>query len=113
MRTETQSFVRRGIARGRIQRILDVFLAIPLIVVVTSLRGATLHVRNTSDSGPGSLRETLEKANAQGDTVVDLREINGRIELEAPLPLVTASIQLLGPNNGAFAISGQRRWTIL
>ncbi len=108
-----RSLVGRGIAGRTIQGVAGVLLAIPLILVASRVRGATLSVLNTADAGLGSLRDTLETANAEGAAAIDLRGLTGRIELESPLPIITASIEVIGPDDGSLAISGQRHCRIL
>jgi hypothetical protein len=84
-----------------------------ILTLAMSTSAATLVPVTTSDSGEGSLREAIEIANQESSSTIDLRALTGRIALESPLPLVVASIEFLGPENGSLVISGQGQVPIL
>jgi hypothetical protein len=66
-------------------------------VALPSLRGATITVVNTSDNGPGSLRQALADA-VDGDTVNFDSSLNGQaITLTSGQLLVNKSITITGP----------------
>jgi Ca2+-binding RTX toxin-like protein len=72
-------------------------------VMVTLVVRNSLHVLNTDDSGPGSLRQSIADAGA-GDTV-DLTNITGTIVLLSPLTL-TQEVTVLGSGRNSLTLSG-------
>ncbi|MCC7373551.1 MAG: hypothetical protein IT581_02770 [Verrucomicrobiales bacterium] len=77
--------------------------------------GRRVIVTTTSDSGPGSLREAIEKLNAEGDGEIDLGSVSGAIRLESALPELRRNLRLLGPltPEAALQIDGQGKSAIL
>ncbi len=69
--------------------------------------GATLTVTNTSDSGPGSLRQAILDANAGsgGDTIAFNLPKSGPFTISplAPLPAVTAAIAIDGSTQAGYS----------
>ena len=61
---------------------------------------ASFTVTNTSDSGPGSLRDAITQANAAGGTnTITLQPGLGAIALASNLPLVATSVSINGNGN--------------
>jgi hypothetical protein len=77
-----------------------------------TLRAATYVVNNTTDSGPGSLRQAILNANAGGGGTIDLTGVGGIITLGTNLPSITASVNLLGPGTNVLTISGSNAFVI-
>lgn len=81
------------------------------LVLFLSAHAETFIVTSNADSGPGSLREAIEKANANGTSVPDfiyfnipILNFNARIiNLETELPALTSNITIDGSTQpGAF-----------
>ena len=75
-----------------------------------SLKAATFNVTNTNDSGPGSLREAIDAANAANanDSIVDASNVSGTIQLQSALPPITAPMEIKGPGAKLLTISGDK-----
>jgi hypothetical protein len=71
--------------------------------IAITAHAATLTVTNTNDSGPGSLRQTLAKAN-DGDRIVF--SVSGAIGLTSGELLLDKSIMILGPGTENLAVDG-------
>lgn len=72
-------------------------------------------VSTTADSGPGSLRQALEDANA-GDTVTFLLDSPSTIMLTSGVVPIAKNVTLSGPSGGSITISGNnasRIFTVL
>lgn len=67
---------------------------------------ATLLVTNTNDSGPGSLRDAIQTANANMEPDVIQFAVTGTITLNTALPLITEDLTIEGPGTGLLEISG-------
>ena len=67
-------------------------------------QATTIIVTNTSDNGPGSLRQALADAN-DGDTI-DATGISGIITLTSGLLLVDKSVTINGAGAGVLAVDG-------
>lgn len=61
-------------------------------------------VANTSDSGPGSLRDALVNANAAAAADIALA-VTGTIDLASAPPAVTGQVNVIGPGAASLAIS--------
>ncbi len=74
--------------------------------------GATIPVTNTTDSGPGSLRQAIITANA--DNAGDIINITatGTITLLSTLPAITANITITGPGANLLTVSGGNSTTV-
>jgi hypothetical protein len=69
--------------------------------------GATYTVRNTRDSGAGSLRHAILNANAGGGgKLVFAPRVTGTITLSTDLPSLTANVTITGPGANLLTISG-------
>jgi hypothetical protein len=68
------------------------------LACATNASAATFAVVNLADSGPGSLRQAIDAANASpgADDVVFDVGLAGAVELASPLPTVTESLQIEG-----------------
>src|SRR5439155_4822030 len=74
---------------------------------------STLTVSNTLDSGKGSLRDAIKKANS-GDTIVFDSSLNGQtITLSSGELAITQSLDIEGPGAGLLAISGNQASRVL
>ena len=78
---------------------------------VIALRANTITVTNTSDNGPGSLRQALADAN-DGD-VIDATGVSGVITLTSGELLVDKSITISGPGVGNLAVNGNAKSRVL
>ena len=73
-------------------------------VGLPSLRGATITVANTGDSGAGSFRQALANAN-DGDTINFHSSLNGQmITLTSGELLVNKSVTVSGPGSNTLAV---------
>jgi hypothetical protein len=69
---------------------------------------STLTVTNLSDSGPGSLRDAINMANASPDSTIDFAPgLTGTIKLRSTLPLISVSMEIDGPGASDLTVSGQ------
>lgn len=83
-------------------------LLAPLAGALPAAHGATFVVRNLNDSGAGSLRAAIALANASpGADVVDASTQSGAINLLAPLPILTNTLEIRGA--GADKLSVRRQ----
>ncbi len=82
-----------------------------LIFFVTSpARSQTYIVTNSSDSGPGSLRQAITAANsAQGPATIDFAKGVGTVQLQSALPIISQSVTINGGTGNAVSGSGQER----
>ena len=66
-----------------------------------------IYVTNVNDSGWGSLRWAIERANLSPVTdLIDLSQVHGKISLQSSLPEISSSLYLFGDGNDI--ISGNR-----
>ena len=70
---------------------------------------STLTVTNTNDKGPGSLRDTITKAQS-GDTIVFAPGLDGQtITLTSDQLTINNSLDIEGPGAGLLTISGNKQ----
>jgi hypothetical protein len=80
-----------------------------LVVLVGTLQvfAADITVNNISDSGPGSLRDAILRADASGGGIIRfLNKDSGTILLQSPLPALTRNITVIGPGAGQLSVTG-------
>ena len=71
-----------------------------------------IYVTNVNDSGWGSLRWAIERANLSPVTdLIDLSQVQGKISLQSSLPEISSSLYLFGDGNDI--ISGNRAHRVL
>lgn len=77
-------------------------------VASTGAQAADITVANTGDSGPGSLREAIESANATpaSDQILFQSGLSGEITLASALPALTSPVQVKGPGKDTLAVDG-------
>jgi hypothetical protein len=87
------------------QVLLSVSLA---LIAMGSVHAAIFQVTNVNDSGPGSLREAIELANANGepDTIEFL--VTGTIVLQSNLPILSESLVIQGSGTNDLIIDGNQ-----
>lgn len=88
---------------------LNLFVLI-LTFSFTQIYGEKIIVYSTNDSGPGSFREALLTVKNHDRIIFDNSLSNGTIRLEAPLPPIKNSVQLIGPAD-PIKINGQNLFT--
>jgi hypothetical protein len=81
-------------------------------IATLSLNAATYVVSITADSGAGSLRQAILDANAAGGGDIRTTGLRGTITLASDLPVITASVNILGPGTDALTVSGSNSFTI-
>jgi uncharacterized repeat protein (TIGR01451 family) len=109
----------KGQSKMRIRSILNILIIITLTVgfalSVTPKAQAgipmPLVVTNLSDSGPGSLRFTIDNA-ADGDTIVFQDGLTGKIPLTREL-YIQKSITIAGPGPYKITISGEAKTNVI
>lgn len=76
--------------------------------------GTTFDVTNRNDSGPGSLRDAIEAANANEgiDTIGFARNVRGRIPLESEL-VISDDVTICGPGAHRLALDGGNETRVL
>jgi hypothetical protein len=80
---------------------LTITTAVFLLAPVAGARADTFVVQNTNDAGAGSLRQAITAANtATGGPVdvVDATGVTGQISLQTPLPPLTGTFEIRGPD---------------
>jgi hypothetical protein len=77
-----------------------------LIALLTTCDATDYVVVTNSDSGPGSLRQAILDANANGGGTVTFSNVIGLIVLSKQLPILTNNMQILGPGADQLAIQG-------
>ena len=87
--------------------------SVMLLGWAASAHAATFVVRNTADSGRGSLRDAITRADANpsGDAITF--SAVGTITLASPLPAVSGQLVIAGPSAGAVTISGDNQVQVL
>ena len=75
-----------------------------LLLAATAARAAIHTVRNTDDSGSGSLRQAIKDA-SNGDSIVFGSEVHGDIELKDTLDVDT-DVSIKGPGAGVLTLRG-------
>jgi hypothetical protein len=83
-------------------------LAVLVLLSALPVLGSTITVTNTSDSGPGSLRNAIDTANS-GDTINFSVTTPATITLTTPLTIDSSgskSLTIAGPGASSLAISG-------
>lgn len=75
-----------------------------MCTLTTRASASTITVKNTNDSGPGSLRQALAVAN-NGDTI-DATGVSGVITLTSGELLVNTSVTINGPGADVLAVDG-------
>ena len=76
-------------------------------------QAATYSVTSLADSGAGTLREAIDKANASAGADTIAFAVNGTINLETFLPIVTDALTIQGNGPDSTIISGQDKTRIL
>jgi len=74
--------------------------------VAAELSAATFTVSNNQDAGTGSLRQAILDANGGGGGAITFSNVTGVITLATNLPLITASVNILGPGTNVLTVSG-------
>ncbi len=80
-------------------------MAAMLAVCGVALAG-TVAVRNTNDSGPGSLRAAIAAANANPgrDLITFAPSVRGEIQLRGVLPTLRGDLEVRGPGSSRLAV---------
>ncbi|MBN1810731.1 MAG: hypothetical protein JXA14_02735 [Anaerolineae bacterium] len=78
-------------------------------------RASTYTVTNTNASGPGSLRQAILDANANGghDTVNFAPSVGGTIVLTGTLPPIDDDLTIAGPGPDTLSVSGDNAYRVL
>jgi hypothetical protein len=81
---------------------------VALLTGTNRVRANNFTVMNLDDSGPGSLRDAIEQANANpgADTIDFLDELSGTITLTSGELLITDDLTINGPGIFAITVSG-------
>lgn len=78
---------------------------------------ATFTVTTLADSGSGSLREAITRANraSDADTILFAAQVHGTLGLKSPLPDLSSSVSIVGPGREHLNVrrTGQVRYRIL
>jgi hypothetical protein len=81
-----------------------------LVSFANELQAAAVYcVSNTNDAGSGSLRAAIAEANNAGGGEIRFCSVTGTIILLSPLPILAASINIIGPGPHALRISGNNQ----
>ena len=66
----------------------------------------TFQVTNTNDSGAGSLRQAIIKANAHSgaDVITFAPDVSGEFDLRSVLPALGGEVEIQGPGAGKLAV---------
>ena len=88
-----------------------------LLLTAGNARAATLTVTTLSDSGRGSLRQAIERANRTlgADTIVFAPRLRGTLGLKSSLPSLKGSLSIIGPGRERLNVrrTGKTRHRIL
>ena len=100
-RTLTRHHRKRRSLRARFRLVVDPLETRTLL--------SALIVMNTNDSGPGSLRDTIDTANsASGSTrILFAPSVSGMIDLTSGPLTITNNLEIDGPGAQQLAVSGQ------
>src|ERR1019366_5451098 len=79
--------------------------ALLTLAAVQDAFGAAYVVTTISDSGSGSLRQSLLDANALGGGTITF-SATGTISLLSPLPDITTNVTIAGPGTNSLTVSG-------
>ena len=79
--------------------------------VQAAASNATIVVTTTSDSGAGSLRDALARANAAAGADTISFQVTGTITITSPLPYVTDALTIVGPGADKLTIQAAPRPT--
>ena len=75
-----------------------------LIALPTTCNAADYVVVTNSDSGPGSLRQAILDANANGGGTITFSNLTGTISLQSGLPALTTNITISGPGSSQLTL---------
>ena len=73
---------------------------------------STFTVTATADSGPGSLRDALQQANASSPARIEVA-VPGIIAISAALPTITADVTIVGTGGSPIVLSGRQTVPLL
>lgn len=88
-----------------LRNLLSVSLA---VITMGSAHAAVFQVTSINDSGPGSLREAIELANANGEADTIEFMVTGTIVLQSNLPTLTESVVIQGSGTNELIIDGSQ-----
>jgi hypothetical protein len=88
--------------------LLVLVLCALVFVLASAARAATFTVTNTANSGQGSLRDAIERANAGGgtDTITFSPEARGTIRLTTGQLTISSDLAVRGPGAGRLSVRG-------
>jgi hypothetical protein len=96
---------------SRIKRKSFAILGVLLLCVIAiQARATTITVTNTSDSGPGSLRQALVIAN-DGDTITFA--VTGTIGLTSGGLLIAKNVTISGPGPSQLSVDGNQAYSVI
>jgi len=98
--------------RGHVAAILALGVAALAALSPSEVFSATFVVASGADSGVGTLRQAILAANAAGGGSIVFSNVTGVIALGSPLPVITASVNILGPGRNLLGISGGNQYTL-
>lgn len=85
-----------------------------LLAAATPAAAADLVVNTNADSGAGSLRDAIDASNTSpGADRITFANLAGPITLGSDLPLITGSVDIVGPGAGALRIDGADGFAVL
>ncbi len=93
-----------------------VLVSLVILVGVSAGRATDFIVENTNDSGPGSLRDAIGRANSITNPAYEDRitfATRGIIRLETRLPTLAKDLIIIGPGAGNLVLSGQQSNSLL
>src|SRR5689334_12815871 len=97
--------------RSRITTVMKAAIAAACVIVwlscfTASGAAATLTVTNTNDNGAGSLRDAINAAAYEGDTINFAPGVSGTITLTGGQLTITKNLTINGPGANVLTISG-------